>query len=177
MFLNPANGNIGVGTQTPARALDVSGAVAVNSQTTMNFVEIPTPIILNVAYTNTVNSLQALPTGIPSNAYSLLADVYYSASFSDHQPFVFTPTSQNLKGWVDSARGAQPSTNFSNWAGYRTSVCLYNGENDGFSSYYGLWKPNVMIPVSSSGFYINNYGNSGSSGYVYFVIKGYSLSS
>ena len=176
MFLNPANGNIGVGTQTPARALDVSGAVAVNSQTTMNFVEIPTPIILNVGYTNTVNSLQALPTGIPSNAYTLLADVYYSCSTSDHQVFVLTPTSQNLQGW-NNTRGAQPSTNgLSNWAGYRTSCLIYPGELDSFSSFYGLWKPNVMIPVTSSGFYINNYGNSVSTGYLYFVIKGYSLS-
>ena len=177
MFKNVSTGYIGIGTVTPARTLDVTGAVAVNSQTTMNFVELATPIILNVAYTNTVNSLQALPSGIPTNAYALLADCYYSCSASDHQHFVLTTTSQNLQGW-NNTRGAQPSTNgFSNWAGYRTSVLLYPGETDGFSSFYGLWKPSVVIPVTSAGFYINNNGNSVSTGYVYFIIKGYSLSS
>jgi hypothetical protein len=172
-----AGGNVGIGITNPSTKLDVAGVVAINSVVTINFIELATPIILQVAYTNTINTLTALPAGIPTTATQLLADCYYSASISDHEHFVLTPTSQNLQGW-NNTRGAQPSTNgLSNWAGYRTSILLYPGETDGFSSFYGLWKPSVIIPVSSSGFYINNYGNSNSSGYLYFVIKAYSLGS
>lgn len=175
MYKNAASGLIGIGQINPSTSFDVPGAIAVNNITSFNFIEISTPIILNVSYSGTINSLQALPSGIPTNATALLSEVYYSASWNDHQHFVLTTTSQNLQGWNNS-RGAQPSTNgFSNWAGYKTTVLLYPGENDGFSSFYGLWKSSVIIPVTSSGFYINNYGNSGSNGYVYFVIRGYSL--
>ena len=174
MFKNASTGNYGINTVTPSNKLDIYGTIAVNSAATINFIEIATPIILNVSYSGTVTSLQALPSGIPSNASTLLAEVYYSASSADHQTFTFSPTAQSLKTWVDSARGAQPSTNFSSFTSYRTSTVVYPGENDSFSSFYGLWR-SVIIPVSSSGFYINNYGNSGSNGYVYFVIRGYSL--
>jgi hypothetical protein len=53
---------------------------------------------------------------------------------------------------------------------------MYDGDLSNYSSFYGLWYPSVIIPVSGQTMYTNDYGNNGNSnGYLYFKIKAYAI--
>lgn len=76
--------------------------------------------------------------------------------------------------WVNTL-GTQPSTSFGNLA--KQAVLLnYPGQMDGYTSNYGIWYPSQSIPLNTNGtFDFATTGNSGSSGWIYLVIKSYSL--
>ena len=78
------------------------------------------------------------------------------------------------KNWVDS-RGQQPSSQFGDLRRHAVMM-VYQGEADGYTPNYGVWFPSQAIPLNANGtFDFNNYGNSGSNGWVYLVIKAWSL--
>lgn len=134
-----------------------------------------TPAATNHYINGTANiQLTLNPTSIPSNARYLLANIYITATSSDHENFSFTRTSVgNQKNWVDT-RGQNPDTQFGSVA-QDSCVLTYFGESDGFSSNYGIWYSSQTLPVTGRQTWLNNYGNSGSAAYVYFVVRAYSL--
>jgi hypothetical protein len=77
----------------------------------------------------------------------------------------------NNKNWVDT-RGSQPSGQFQNM-GANLILLTYHGEADGFSANYGIWYSSQMLPTNGRTFYYNNYGNSGSNGYIFIKYRGY----
>jgi len=114
------------------------------------------------------------PSTVPSNARYLLANIFITASASDHENFSFTRTNiGNQKNWVD-VRGQNPDTQFGAVA-QDSCVLTYFGESDGFTSNYGIWYSSQTLPVSGRQTWLNNFGNSGTSAYVYFVVRAYSL--
>jgi hypothetical protein len=114
------------------------------------------------------------PSSIPSNARYLLCNIYITANISDHENFSFTRTSVgNQKNWVDT-RGSNPDGQFGAVA-QDSCVLTYFGEADGFTSNYGIWYSSQVLPVSGRQTWLNNFGNSGSNTYVYFVVRAYSL--
>lgn len=137
--------------------------------------DLATPIIREIQFAGSVTATNVSIPGIPSNARYVLADVYYTANSADHQNVAIGRNPTTQKNWVEPTRGAQPSTQFGNNA--RHSITLtYTGDNDGFSSNYGIWYPSQVIPLNVDGtFGWTNYSNSGSNGYLYLVIKAYSL--
>lgn len=130
----------------------------------------------NIPYTNTINAQYSIGnTGIPSNARWLLADVFITANISDHQNFMLTRQNFGIqKNWVDT-RGNNPDSEFGNLTQDDVAILTYNGEADGYTPNYGIWKSSVLIPSSGRNIWINNYGNSNSSGYILFIVRGYSL--
>jgi len=135
--------------------------------------EFSTPLIKEFSFSGSGSQTITLPSSVPVNARYVLADIFVTANFSDHQNFVLGRASLGAeKNWVDS-RGQQPSSQFGNLA--RHSVTLtYFGEADGYSSNYGIWYSSQLVPVSGQTMYYQNYGNSGSSGWLYMVIRSYS---
>lgn len=127
-----------------------------------------------VYYSGNYNSSFSVTTNVPTNARYILADVFATANISDHQNFEFgnSPIG-NAQNWVNS-RGQAPSSVFGNLS-RNTAIVTYNGEADGYTPNYGLWYASVTIPSAGRTVYMNNYGNSGSSGYVYLRVKAYSL--
>ena len=135
--------------------------------------EFSTPLIKEFSFSGSGSQTITLPSSVPTNARYVLADIFVTANFSDHQNFVLGRSSLGAeKNWVDS-RGQQPSSQFGNMA--RHSVILsYFGDADGYSSNYGIWYSSQLVPVSGQTMYYQNYGNSGSSGWLYMVIRSYS---
>lgn len=134
-----------------------------------------TPVVSEFSFTGTVNTSRTLNSSVPANARYILANVFITASASDHENFVLSATQwSNAKNWVDT-RGTQPSTTFGSLTPKDHVTLTYFGEVDGFTSNYGIWYNNLHIPVSGQTIWINNYGNSGSNAWMYFVIRGYAL--
>ena len=127
-----------------------------------------------IGYSGVYNSSFTVTTNVPTNARYILADVFATANISDHINFEFGNASlANAQSWVNT-RGTQPSTQFGNIA--RNSVIVtYNGESDGYTPNYGMWYSSLTIPSSGRTIYMNNYGQSGSVGWVYLRVKAYSL--
>jgi hypothetical protein len=175
-----SNGLVGIGITNPAVTLSVAGTVNYtgtlqqNGSNVIQWVEI-TPAILEFSWTGSVtSSAKTLPSAVSTSARYVLADVFVTASTTDHQSIVLgRDVLTDQKNWVDT-RGTQPSTQFGTLT--RQAVTLsYFGESDGFSSNYGIWYSSQHIPTTGRTFYFNNYGNSGSNGWVYIVVKAYSL--
>jgi ssDNA-specific exonuclease RecJ len=133
-----------------------------------------TPLIQQWSWTGNQNLSQTLSTSIPTTAKYLLADVFLTASSSDHQNIVLSDTAtQNRKNWVD-VRNTQPSTTFGDLSAERSVILTYYGEADNFTSNYGLWYSSQIVPTSGRTLYWGNFGNSGSNGWIYIRIRGYS---
>ena len=133
-----------------------------------------TAYITEVSYSGAYNSSFTVTTNVPTNARYILADVFATASFSDHQNFEFGNASiGNAQNWVNT-RGQQPSALFGNLQ-RNTTIVTYTGESDGFTPNYGTWYPSITIPSSGRTIFMNNFGNSGSTGWVYLRVKAYSL--
>ena len=133
-----------------------------------------TSYITQIFFSGPYNSSFTVTTNVPTNARYILADVFATASFSDHQNFEFGNASiANAQNWVNT-RGQQPSTVFGNLQ-RNTTIVTYTGEADGFTPNYGTWYPSITIPSSGRTVFMNNFGNSGSSGWVYLRVKAYSL--
>ncbi len=163
-----ASGNV-----TASGNINLNGSVTVLSQKPVHIIELATPTVIQVSFSSTVYSSYVVTT-IPATARYILADVFITASSSDHQNFEFgreAITAQ--KNWVDT-RGAIPTGQFGNNARH-VITCTYSGETDGYSPNYGAWYNSQLIPTSGQTVYYGNYGNSGSTGYVYTRVRGYSF--
>jgi hypothetical protein len=134
------------------------------------------PTATNIAYTATINGQYTIGSAsIPSNARWLLADIFITANISDHQNFMMTRFNFGTqKNWVDT-RGNNPVSEFGNLTQGDVALLTYNGEQDGYTPNYGVWKSSVMVPSVGRTLWINNHGNSNSNGYLYFIVRAYSL--
>ena len=175
------SGLVGINSISPTTTLGVGGTINYtgtlqqNGSNVIQWVEL-TPGVTEWSWSSSVVS-QAItlnPSTIPSTARYVLADVFVTASTSDHQNIVLgRDVLTNQKNWVDT-RGQQPSGQFGTLT--RQAVTLtYFGESDGFTSNFGIWYSSQHVPCSGRTIYFNNYGQSGSSGWVYVVVKAYSL--
>ena len=151
-----------------------------NGSNIITWVEV-TPYFVEWSFSSAVVSQEInLTTAIPTTARYILADVFVTASlvpgqtYGDHQNVVLSRVAlTNQRNWVDS-RGTQPSSVFGSIL--RQSVILtHSGELDGYTENYGIWYPSQNIPVDGRTMYFGNFGNSGSTGWVYVVIKAYSI--
>jgi hypothetical protein len=114
-------------------------------------------------------------TSMPAGARYMLGDVFITASADDHSNFVLGRNLTPELNWVDP-RGTQPSTVFGKAMARHAVTLNYPGENDGFTSSYGIWYSSQTIPLNTDGtFDFDNAGNSGSKGWVYMVVKAFSL--
>lgn len=175
MFKNVATGNIGIGSVTPATKLDISGALSLSSNAAYTWIDI-TPVTYQFQYVNFSGATtQTLPGSVSASARAILADVYISCSAADHQVWVFGRSALSAqKNWVDT-RANNPANEFGNLARHATNI-MYDGDNSGYSSYYGLWYPSVVIPVAGQTMYTQDYGNNANTnGYLYFKIKAYAI--
>jgi hypothetical protein len=178
----PGNSISFVGSGSPAATIDLANGdlqvkrnIKIGNDNIIQWVEV-TPGATEWSWSTQVTS-QAItlnPSTIPSTARYVLADVFVTANSSDHQNIVLgRSTLTNEKNWVDT-RGQQPSGQFGTLT--RQAVTLtYNGEGDGYTPNFGMWYSSQHIPCSGRTIYYNNYGWSGSSGWVYVVVKAYSL--
>ena len=159
--------------------VNASKPIKQGGSSVIQWVEVsPEPTEWSFSGTVTGSAKTINPASIPSTARYLLADVFVTADSNDHQNFVLGRTAGDtsaLQNWVDT-RGTQPSTRFGSGVGNRHAVTLtYNGEVDGYTPNYGLWYSSQAIPCTGRTIYFGNHGNSGSSGWVYMRVRGYSL--
>lgn len=168
------NSRLGIGT-TPIVTLHVNGNLVVSNALTLYLLS--TPVAHEWQYVGAVGpTLQVtfnFSTATPLKA--VLADVFLGgSSISDHQNFKLGRYHSNGRNYTN--RDVAPSTVFQNAVGQFITLTL-NGDSDGFSQYYGVWQSSQIIPVESNGamYFSNNGGNSGSSGWIYMVTRGYYL--
>ena len=175
-----ANTNVSVITDIDSANTEVGQVLTVKQDGTYNFqhnigfIEIE-PFYHEVSFSGGFNSQISLPftERIPIEATWVFADIFMTASSSDHQACSFTRNQRtSMKNWVNG-RGEQPTTQFGNIASEQCLTIAYTGEGDGFTPYYGSWYPSQWIPIKENKFWINNYSNSGSSGWWYILVKGY----
>lgn len=141
-----------------------------------------TPSVTNVFYNGAYNSSITLePSSISASARYVFCDVFVSASAGDHQNFVFSRVQTSAtKNWVDS-RGGNPVNEFGNVVATESVLITDHGDSDGYAPNYGKWYPCLFLPTSGRTVWINNYGNNGwfggsaSTGYLYFIVKGYTI--
>jgi len=75
--------------------------------------------------------------------------------------------------WVGT-RGNNPEGQINAKTQTRQEVTItMNGDSDGYGQHYGLWWSSQLVPVKARKFYWGNYGNSGSSGWIFMRVKGY----
>ena len=160
---------------TVTGTLNATGQYSQGGSAMISIVQV-TPSVTNFAWSSYTNTSVILnPSGISASARYIFCDVFMTASFSDHQNFVFSRAQTSaVKTWVDS-RGQDPTGHFGNLVATEVALITYHGESDGYTPNYGIWYPNMLLPSSGRTVWVNNHGNSGSSGYLYFVVKGYSI--
>ena len=157
--------------------LNVNGQITVNSIAACAWIELTTPVYTEFSWTGSQNFAVSLNTAVPTTARAILCDVFITASISDHQNICLSRSAaEYTQNWVDT-RGTQPSTRFgaNPPSVYHTARFTYYGEADGFTSNYGIWYSSQYVPCASRQTFFGNYGNSGSNGWVYLVIRGYTL--
>jgi hypothetical protein len=158
-------------------SLNVNGQIKVNSIAACAWTELTTPVYTEFSWTGTQNFAVSLNAAVPTTARAVLADIFVTASISDHQNICLSRTAaETAQNWVNT-RGTQPSTQFgaNPPSANHTLRLTYYGEGDGFTSNYGIWYSSQYVPCSSRQTYFANPGNSGSNGWVYIVIRGYTL--
>jgi hypothetical protein len=178
---------VGIGTTSPTTTLDVNGTIRTSGNQGTNALILyflSTPFTQQVSYVNTVDtSLTLSATYIPAAARAVLADVFWSPGLVggttvDHQIMNLGSVSNGVqRTWTDGGWGSNPSS----WLGTMNNQIvrlLSDGENGGGTAYFiglrGIWFASKTIPIAANGvMYYSNHGNSGSSGYLYFVVKGY----
>lgn len=153
----------------------LTGSVTVGGKPVILWQELATPQTLEFGFAPTaLHSTQAL-SGLPAGTRYILADVFAAANMSDQQNFwIGRGVSETPQTW-NGAQGGQPSMYFGDLR--KQAVMLnYPGGSDGYTSTYGIWYASQGIPVNANGtFDFASTGNSGSSGWIYLIIKGYSL--
>ena len=172
-FAVKKNGNVGIGTTNPLAKLDVGGQVAVNGSPAILWRDIATPIVKEFSFTG-AQTFNVTVAGMPVGARYILADIFATASTNDHQVFSLGRGVTAVQSWVN-LRGDRPSLQFGNVARHAINL-VYTGETDGFTSNYGTWYGSQAVPLNANlSFDFTNAGNSGSNGWIYMVIRGYSL--
>ena len=157
--------------------MNVNGQITVNSLPMCAWVELLTPVYTEFSWTGSQTFAVSLNAAVPTTARAVLADIFVTASSNDHQNITLSRSAaEYTKNWVDP-RGQQPSTVFgANPPSSNHTIRLtYYGEVDGFTSNYGIWYSSQYVPCAARQTYFGNYGNSGSNGWVYMVIRGYTL--
>ena len=166
--------NSALGTTLDDR-LTVAESKITTIQSGISVVLFSNPVVSEFSFTGVVNTSRTLNSSVPTNARYIFANVFITASSSDHQNFNLSATQwSDAKNWVNN-KGEQPSAQFGNLTQKDHVSLTYFGETDGFTSNFGIWYNNLHIPVSGRTIWINNYGNSGSNSWMYFVIRGYAL--
>ena len=171
-----AGGNVGIGITNPATKLDIAGALSLSGKAVYTWIDLATPVTYQFQYVNfSGQTTQTLPASVSTSARAIMADVYISCNAADHQNWVFGRAALSAqKNWVET-RANNPTNEFGNLARHATTI-MYDGDSSGYSSFYGLWYPSVIIPVSGQTMYTQDYGNNGNTnGYLYFKIKAYAL--
>lgn len=137
------------------------------------FIDLATPLTYEFNYSSSICTTKTI-TGIPTGTKRILCDIYIGGpSTSDHQVFYFgkgITTSQ--KGYTEGYN-IQPtsSSNFANNAIHAIRL-VNHGESDSFRSYYGTWHCSQVVKLNDDlSFGISNNGYSGSSGWIYIVVK------
>jgi ssDNA-specific exonuclease RecJ len=131
------------------------------------------PSSVEFSFSGPTTSSQSLPTTVPAKAKYVLADVFVTASWKDHNNIGLGRTERQLsKNWVNE-RGQQPSAQFDVNDADDEVTLTYFGENDEFSAYYGQWYSSQVVPVDGNVVHFANHGNSGSNGWVYMRVRGY----
>jgi hypothetical protein len=180
-------GFVGIGTTSPATTLDVNGTIRTAGNQGTNALILyflSTPFTQQVSYVNTVDtSLTFSATYIPAAARAVMADVFWSPGLVggttvDHQIMNLGSVSNGVqRTWTDGGWGSNPSSYLGTMNNQIVRL-LSDGENGGGTAYFiglrGIWFASKTIPIAANGvMYYSNYGNSNSSGYLYFVVKGY----
>lgn len=160
----PSSGNLSLNSDRVQR----------NGASFINVVDLPTILIDEFTFVGTNPRTYSSAT-IPTTARYLYLDAFVTASFSDHQNVELSnsSTAAVIKNWVD-VRGQQPSTQFGSMTARRSVYLTYNGEVDGYSPNYGLWFSGILAPCAGNQLYWSVYGNSGSAGWIFLKIMGYS---
>jgi hypothetical protein len=180
-----STGNVGIGTTSPGTTLDVNGTIRTSGNQGTNALILyllATPFTQQVSYSGFVNTTLSLPSSIPSTARAILATVFTNASLlsgttPDHQVYSIGAVAATNQAW-EEGWGSNPSSYFG--ALNQSVIRVYqDGEQSGSAQLpmpgqRGIWHGSFCIPIASSGtVYYSNYGNSGSSGYIYFNVIGY----
>ena len=172
LYASESTGNVGVGKNNPQAKLDVAGTVAVNGNMAIVWQELATPLTIEFAVATGVQTITL--TGVPVGARYILADVFATMAAADHQNFILGRGILNNQSWVNT-RGQQPSAVFGDQKFHAVRL-NYTGDSDGYSSNYGTWYSSQHIPINTnSTMQFLAGGNNGTAGWIYIVIRGYSL--
>ena len=158
--------------------LSVLNNIQQNGNNIISWVEV-TPAYTEWSFTGPVSSSVTInPSSVPNNARYILADVFLTASLTDHFNLSFSRSAiSSLTSWV-APRGTQPSTYFSAGIGTRNVVCMtHHGDSDTFTPNQGQWWSSVIAPCNGRTLYYDLAGvNSASTtGWIYIIVKAYSL--
>lgn len=169
------NGNVGINNSNPQAALHVGGNLVVANALTLYL--LATPQINEWQYVGSVTPSVKITYafGTSTTVKAVLADVFIGgSSVSDHQNIVLGRNHSGVTNWTDT-RNVRPGSYFGNHQRQVVTLTSY-GEVDSFSSNYGIWQSSQVIPIETNGdMYFSNIGNSGSTGWIYVVTRGYYL--
>jgi hypothetical protein len=175
IYIHPYNGNIGIGTTNALSKLHIQGDLITTN--TLILYLLATPIIHEWQYTGNVTPITKVTYNFGTNTYAkaVLADIYVGgSSISDHQSFTLGKNHSAVQNWTEGIN-VQPSTVFGNHQ-RQVITLMCSGQTDSFSSYYGVWYSSKSIPIENNGqLFFSCNGNSGSSGWIYVVTRGYYL--
>ena len=118
-------------------------------------------------------------TELPVSASAILAEVFFSRDSSpngDHQVHRFGKNHNSIQSYVHGNN--KPSDTFNanglDLSQDNTVELQMPGDGDNYRPYYGKWYSSVIIPLDEDNkIYYSNYGNSGSSGWLYIKVRGY----
>lgn len=170
-----SNAKVGIGKSNPAHPLDMNGKIAVNANPTINWIDFTDPLIHEFSFSS-FNNFAVTPSGIPSGARYILADVFLTYPSSDaFNMLLGRNLGTNPVTWVNS-RGAQPSAAFTTASLGHCIKLSYQGETDGYTPYYGQWSSSQIIPLKTGGGFdaLASGMYSVGKGWVYMVIRAYS---